>query len=451
MGIFSSLNKEHKEAIGLLQIGTFLEYFDLMLYVHMAVLLNDIFFPKADPHTTRIISAFTFSTTFIFRPLGALIFGYLGDTMGRKGTVILTTFLMAISCFIMSLLPTYEQIGITATWLVTICRILQGISSMGERTGAELYLTETTKIPARYPMVALITVASSIGGTVALAISYLVTSANYALGWRIAFWIGTGVALIGSVARTTLRETPDFADAKRRLKQIVKEADEDPKIIENNALWQQKISIKTSLALFFIQCTWPVCMYFFYVHCGGILKSSFNFTSEQVIHQNFLVSIGQLVSDIIVAYLCYKIYPLKILKAKLIIFIIFILACPYLLNNLGSPNELLLMQIFAVAFVPTVYPATPIFYMHFPIFKRFTYPCLIHSLSRALMYVITSFGIAYLVDWFNHFSILIITIPIMIGYIFSILHFEKLEREVGNYPGKKRFGTSSNLNLVGSA
>ena len=416
----------------------------------MAVLLNDIFFPKADPHTARIISAFAFSTTFIFRPLGALIFGYLGDTIGRKGTVILTTFLMAISCFIMSLLPTYEQIGITATWLVTMCRILQGISSMGERTGAELYLTETTKIPTRYPIVALITVASSVGGTVALAISYLVTSANYALGWRIAFWIGTGVALIGSVARTTLRETPDFADAKRRLKQIVKEANEDPKIIENNALWQEKTSFKTALALFLIQCTWPVCMYFFYVHCGSILKSSFNFTSEQIIHQNFLVSIGQLTSDVIVAYLCYKIYPLKILKVKLIMFIMFILACPYLLNHLNSSNELLLIQIFAVAFVPTVYPATPIFYMHFPVFKRFTYPCLIHSLSRALMYVATSFGIAYLINRFNNFSILVITLPIMVGYTFSLLHFEKLEKEVGNYPGKKKYGVSSNLNLVGS-
>lgn len=438
MSIFTNLTKNQREAVGLLQIGTFLEYFDLMLYVHMAVLLNDIFFPKTDPHTARIVSAFAFSTTFIFRPLGALIFGYLGDTIGRKSTVILTTFLMAISCFIMSLLPTYDQIGITATWLVTICRILQGISSMGERTGAELYLTETTKIPDRYPMVALITVTSSIGGTVALAISYLVTSSNYALGWRIAFWIGTGVALIGSVARTTLRETPEFADAKRRLKHKIQEANEDVSVVEKNVIWQQKINPKTALSLFLIQCTWPICMYFFYVHCGSILKTSFNFTSEQVIHQNFLVSIGQLMSDIIVAYLCYKIYPLKILKSKLILFTIFILACPYILHNIKSPNELLLVQIFAIAFVPTVYPATPIFYMHFPVFKRFTYPCLVHSLSRAFMYVLVSFGVAYFVEWFNHFSIIIIMLPIIIGYTFSLLHFERLEVEADNHPQRKK-------------
>ncbi|MCX7353118.1 MAG: MFS transporter, partial [Proteobacteria bacterium] len=78
MGLFSSLTKGQKESIGLLQIGTFLEYFDLMLYVHMAVFLNELFFPKTDPHTAALLSAFAFCSTFVLRPFGALIFGYLG-------------------------------------------------------------------------------------------------------------------------------------------------------------------------------------------------------------------------------------------------------------------------------------------------------------------------------------------------------------------------------------
>jgi MHS family proline/betaine transporter-like MFS transporter len=81
---FSSLKKEQKAAVGLLSIGTFLEYFDLMLYVHMAVVLNELFFPKTDPHTASIITAMSFCATFIFRPFGALIIGYIGDTIGRK-------------------------------------------------------------------------------------------------------------------------------------------------------------------------------------------------------------------------------------------------------------------------------------------------------------------------------------------------------------------------------
>ncbi len=91
MAVFSSLSRQQKEAVGLLQIGTFLEYFDLMLYVHMAVLLNELFFPKTDPHTAALLSAFAFCSTYVLRPFGALIFGWIGDNIGRKSTVVITT------------------------------------------------------------------------------------------------------------------------------------------------------------------------------------------------------------------------------------------------------------------------------------------------------------------------------------------------------------------------
>ncbi len=117
----TSLSKEQKEAVGLLSIGTFLEYFDLMLYVHMAVLLNELFFPKTDPHTATLLSAFAFCATFVFRPIGALLFGWMGDKVGRKATLVVTTFMMACSCLLMFILPTYAQIGITASILITIC------------------------------------------------------------------------------------------------------------------------------------------------------------------------------------------------------------------------------------------------------------------------------------------------------------------------------------------
>jgi len=89
-----SLTREQKEAVGLLSIGTFLEYFDLMLFVHMAVVINELFFPKTDPFTASLLSAFAFCSTYFFRPFGALLFGYIGDKIGRKHTVIITTFFM---------------------------------------------------------------------------------------------------------------------------------------------------------------------------------------------------------------------------------------------------------------------------------------------------------------------------------------------------------------------
>ena len=88
MGLFASLNREQKEAFVLLQAGTFLEYFDLMLYIHMAILLNDLFFPPTDPHSSSLMASFAFCSTFIARPIGALFFGWIGDHIGRKKTII---------------------------------------------------------------------------------------------------------------------------------------------------------------------------------------------------------------------------------------------------------------------------------------------------------------------------------------------------------------------------
>lgn len=433
-----SLTREQKEAVGLLSIGTFLEYFDLMLYVHMAVLLNELFFPKTDPDTASILSAFAFCSTFVFRPFGALIFGWLGDNISRKATVVITTALMAFSCILMANLPTYSQIGIAASWLITICRILQGMSSVGEIVGAELYLTEITTPPIQYPIVSFIAIFSVVGTVAALAVASLFTS--FGLNWRIAFWIGAAIAMVGAVARTALRETPEFADAKRRLQKRVDQTYINSKVLENDPILNEKANKKTTLYLFLVNCAWPACFYFAYVHCGNILKSSFGYNAESVIHHNLIISIIQLVGLITISLLSYKIYPLKILKTKLAIFSIGILACPYLLQNTHSPAYVFIIQSFIVLFAVDTVPAVSIFFKYFPVFKRFTYSSLIYAISRALMYIITSFGIIYLTKYFGHYGLLIVIIPLNVGCVLGINHFENLEKEAGNYPQKSSAG-----------
>ncbi|WP_253307658.1 MFS transporter [Rickettsia endosymbiont of Orchestes rusci] len=427
-----SLTREQKQAVGLLSIGTFLEYFDLMLYVHMAVLLNELFFPKADPHTAAIYSAFAFCSIFVVRPIGALVFGWIGDNIGRKSTVIITTFMMAISCFAMAVIPTYAEKGLIATILVTLCRVAQGMSSMGEIVGAEIYLTELIKPPAQYPAVMLIAIFSILGGTAALGIASLVTM-NGGDNWRIAFFIGAGVAGIGTIARTALKETKDFADAKRRLKKTFEKVDLNEKIFEDSPLWQEKVSKKKMLALLLIQCGWPVCFYITYIYCGNLLKQQFGYTPEEVIHQNFIVSIINLLGYIILTCLSYKIHPLKILKIKIWIFFPFALLCPYIFNNISSPLHLFLIQSFFMLFVLSTNPATPVFYTHISILKRFMVGSFIYAISRAMIHVITSFGLVYLVGYFNQWGLLFIILPMVIGYAFGVFYFIKLEKGVGNY------------------
>lgn len=422
-GTFSSLTKQQKEAVGLLSIGTFLENFDLMLYVHMAVLLNQLFFPTSDPHTQAIYTATAFCTTFCFRPFGALIFGWIGDNIGRKATVVITTFMMAISCFIIANLPTYQQIGITATYLIIFCRIMQGLSSLAEETGAELYITEMTKPPIQYFLVGLINVFSCTGTFLALGIATF--SMSIGLNWRYAFWFGLTIGIIGAVARTTLRETTEFANAKT---QILKLNAENVDLLKKHPVWQEKVSKKLCLAYFLIQCAWPIVNYFVYIHCINILQNSFNYTTAQVTQHNFYISIIHSLNSIVLCYLGYKIYPIRILKAYFMLFIIIIICLPFILTNLTTVFELFLLQSVLIIFGPRQSPAVPIFIKTFPVLRRFTYTSFSYALSRAMIYPLTSFGIIYLIKYLNNYGLLLVFIPSCLGYWWGLKYFESLTK-----------------------
>jgi MFS transporter, MHS family, proline/betaine transporter len=308
----------------------------------MAGLLNELFCEPTALHTNSLMMAFTFCATFVFRPIGALIFGWLGDNIGRKSTVIITTFMMSSACIVMANLPTYEQIGIVATWIMIICRAVQGISSMGEIVGAELYLTEMLHPPIQYVSVGLINAFATLGTLSALAIASLVTSDIF--NWRVAFWIGATVALIGSAARSRLREAPEFADAKRRIRKIFQRTNTDINLLQDDPFWQEKVNKKTVIAFFLLQCTAPVCFYFVYIYCGNILKNNFGYTLSEVIYHNSIVCLMELLTILTLCYLSLKVYPLLIIKITLLIFSIFMIFCPYLLNNLNAPYQLFFIQ-----------------------------------------------------------------------------------------------------------
>ena len=427
---FFTLSKNQREAVGLLSVGTFLEYFDLMLYVHMAVLLNELFFPKTDPFTASLITAFSFCSTYLLRPFGALIFGYVGDFIGRKVVVIFTTLLMAICCSIMASLPTYAQIGITASWVVTLCRIVQGMAATAEVRGAELYLTESSKPPLQYPMVAIITVFSALGTTAALGIAAIFTNEvlfnNDTASWRIAFLVGAGIALVGTIARTSLKEADEFSNKRKKL---------ESRLSENKVAWsdlneeffKQKSSYLISLAYFLIQCARPPCFYFIYIYCADILKQKFGYSAHEIISQNFWVSIIDLVGLIMLTHLSYLIHPFKILKGKFFLFFGSIALFPAVLTYTNNSSYIFIFQCLAALFVFDHIPASPIFYKYFPVFRRFTYTSLLSAVAKLATYVITSFGLVFTTEYFGYWGLFIILVPVGVGYYTSVNYFQKLE------------------------
>jgi hypothetical protein len=166
-----------------------------------------------------------------------------------------------------------------------------------------------------------------------------------------------------------------------------------------------------------------VFILFIYI-CGNILKTSFGYTVPEIIKHNFIVCIMELLITLILCYLSLKVYPLLIIKITLLIFSIFMIFCPYLLNNVNSPYQLF----FIVLWKQCLNPATPICLKSFPIFKRFTYASMTFSVSRAMIYVISAFGFVYLVECFGNWGIWFIMIPIIIGFTYGLLHFENLTK-----------------------
>ncbi|KJW02082.1 putative proline/betaine transporter [Rickettsia endosymbiont of Ixodes pacificus] len=144
-----------------------------------------------------------------------------------------------------------------------------------------------------------------------------------------------------------------------------------------------------------------------FVHCSNILKDSFGYTSHEVIQHNFYVSLVKLFALFIFAYASYKTHPLKVIKVRTLIFSLFLF---YLLYNTiysnpaSTPFQLFIIQSFVIVFGFGDTPALPIFLIHFPIFKHFTCASLVFAISHALMYVVTSFGLVYLINYFESWA-----------------------------------------------
>jgi len=314
----TKLTRAQKEAVFLLSIGTLLEYFDLMLYVHLSVLLNDLFFPKTDPMMSKLLAVTAFCMTFALRPIGGYVIGRIGDAIGRKHTVLITTFLMAGSCLTMGMFPTYAEIGIWATVAILLCRMLQGFSTLGEIIGAGVYLAETLKSPYKYIANGLIDVQIRMGGFFALGVASLVLNSNFS--WRYAFFIGAGIAVIGLVARRRLRETPEFVSYQTRMKL--------QKQLNDSNIINEKVELWLCVSLFFAMIMFPFGYYIAYIYLGDFMKDSLGMTAEQVINHNFKFSI---IDVFIISFLTYSyrsIHPISTTIAAGFILIFTLLLTP---------------------------------------------------------------------------------------------------------------------------
>lgn len=199
-------------------LGTTIEYYDFLLYSTMAALVfGDLFFPTSNSAVSTIAAFGTLAAGYLARPIGGVVFGHFGDTLGRKSMLVITMGMMGVASLAIGLLPTYEQIGVLAPVLLVTLRVVQGIAVGGEWGGAALMVAEHSDARRRGAWTGIMQLGSPIGfltSTLAvMLVSLLPSEAFDSWGWRLPFLASALLLVIGLYVRLSVVESPVFQQA----------------------------------------------------------------------------------------------------------------------------------------------------------------------------------------------------------------------------------------------
>lgn len=204
-----------KKAVVATALGNAMEWFDFGIYSYLAVTIGKVFFPEITGLAQLVFTFATFAVAFLVRPFGGIFFGMLGDRLGRKKILAVTLVIMAFATLSIGLIPSYASIGITASILLLVARLVQGFSAGGEYSGAMTFIAESTPDKKRGFMASGLEVGTLAGyiagsGIVTLLTFVLGSETMLAWGWRIPFYIAAPIGIIGLYLRNHLEETPAF-------------------------------------------------------------------------------------------------------------------------------------------------------------------------------------------------------------------------------------------------
>lgn len=213
----------HKRALLAGSVGNFIEWYEFAIYGFLATIIAQNFFshPGESQVTAILLTYASFAIAFFFRPLGALIFGRIGDKLGRKPTLIFVLVMMTLVTTAIGFIPTYATIGIAAPIIITLLRIFQGLFAGGEYGGAVSLMTESAPKGKRGLFGAWQSFTVALGllagvGVVSLLSFLMSTESLHEWGWRIPFWLALPMGLLALWLRYNMEETPSFVSSQQK-------------------------------------------------------------------------------------------------------------------------------------------------------------------------------------------------------------------------------------------
>lgn len=210
------MNKSQYKIVALTALGGALEFYDFTIYALFASYISQHFFPNTDKLVGLINTFSVFALGYFARPLGGIVFGYLGDKYGRKIAFALAVFMMASATLLMGCLPTYQSIGPLAPLLLILLRLIQGFSVGGEIPGAAVFILEHVPVNKRGFSIGFVFMCITLGNTLGAIVGLLLTKLlspeqMMQWGWRIPFIIGFCLGFISYIIRKHMAETPVFS------------------------------------------------------------------------------------------------------------------------------------------------------------------------------------------------------------------------------------------------
>ncbi len=200
-------------------LGTMIEWYDFYIFGSLALIMSEVFFPKGDPVWALIKTWALFATGFVVRPFGAIVFGRIGDLIGRKYAFLVTMTIMGLSTFLIGLLPGYATIGLLAPTILLVLRLLQGLALGGEYGGAAVYVAEHVPDNRRGFYTSFIQITATLGLFVSLAVilsikKLMAPETFSAWGWRLPFILSIFLVAMSLYIRMKMKESPLFAALK---------------------------------------------------------------------------------------------------------------------------------------------------------------------------------------------------------------------------------------------
>jgi MFS transporter, MHS family, proline/betaine transporter len=380
--------EQSRKAIYAAAVGNVMEWYDFGIFGYLAGSLAVNFFPKSDPGAALVNTFLVFGVGLLFRPLGGIIIGRLGDTRGRKPALVLTILMMAAGTVIIGLLPVYTSIGVAAPLLLLLARLLQGFSAGGEWGGATAFMAEWSQHGRRgfYTSLQQMSVAggSLLGvGFAALLTSLLGADAMNAWGWRIPFLVGGLFGPIGFWLRREVDETPPYRDVAA----------------EGNVPSEPSSTLSHAARAFGFTILWTVSFYVFLTYMPTYTRTQLHLSPAQSLWASTASLLALVVLVPVMGSLSDRIGRRKLLLASCVsCFIIPIPAFWLLTQDFGFGVVVLVQIVFAAAISLFSGPGPAAIAEIFPTRGRSTWMSSSYALAVAIFGGFAPFISQWLID-----------------------------------------------------